>query len=70
MKAIKTNNVEANWEVDSAAIGAWHVGKSPDPRAVETMKIHDLPYSNKARQVCSILGFWVFFFFLLIPLKF
>lgn len=32
-------------------VGAWHVGKTPDPRAIETMKKHDLPYNNKARQI-------------------
>lgn len=65
LKAIKTNNVESNWEVDSAAIGAWHVGKSPDSRAVATMKTHDLPYSNKARQVKFLtffFVFWIYFF--------
>lgn len=39
------------WEIDSAAIGSWHVGRSPDSRALDTMKKHSLEYSNKARQI-------------------
>lgn len=37
--------------VDSAAIGSWHIGRSPDSRALATMKKHNLPYTNKARQI-------------------
>uniref|UniRef100_A0A182UZS7 DNA topoisomerase I n=1 Tax=Anopheles merus TaxID=30066 RepID=A0A182UZS7_ANOME len=51
IKAIDTAGVADQWEVDSAAIGSWHVGRSPDHRALATMKKHDLPYSNKARQI-------------------
>ena len=40
------------FEIDSAAIGSWHVGRNPDNRALSTMKKHNLAYSNKARQVC------------------
>ncbi|XP_053680638.1 low molecular weight phosphotyrosine protein phosphatase 1-like [Anopheles nili] len=50
-KTISTAGVAEQWEVDSAAIGSWHVGRSPDHRALATMKNHDLPYSNKARQI-------------------
>lgn len=51
---VKKAGVEDKWEIDSAAIGSWHVGRNPDSRALATMKKHDLPYSNKARQVSSI----------------
>lgn len=51
LKTIADAGVAADWEVDSAAIGAWHVGKSPDHRALSTMKKHDLPYDNRARQI-------------------
>lgn len=43
--------MESEWEIDSAAIGSWHVGRNPDGRAVATMKKHNLAYSNKARQI-------------------
>lgn len=33
------------------SLGPWHVGKSPDHRALDTMKNHDLAYSNKARKI-------------------
>lgn len=48
---VKKANQESNWEIDSAAIGPWHVGKNPDHRALETMKQHNLTYNNKARQI-------------------
>ncbi|KAG0726206.1 Low molecular weight phosphotyrosine protein phosphatase [Chionoecetes opilio] len=41
----------AGWEVDSGAIGSWHVGLGPDRRAVTTMKKHDIHMSHKARQL-------------------
>lgn len=37
--------------MDSAAIGSWHVGRSPDSRALAIMCKYDLPYTNKARQI-------------------
>ncbi|XP_064107759.1 low molecular weight phosphotyrosine protein phosphatase-like isoform X2 [Macrobrachium nipponense] len=39
------------WEVDSGAIGSWHVGLGPDRRAVNVMKRHNVPMSHKARQI-------------------
>lgn len=48
---MKKAGEEAKWEIDSAAIGAWHVGRSPDNRALATMEKHNLPYKNKARQI-------------------
>lgn len=49
-------NIRDQWEIDSAAIGGWHVGNPPDWRALDTMKKHDVPYNNTARQVyyCNI----------------
>lgn len=48
---VKKAGEQSNWEIDSAAIGAWHVGRDPDHRALATMKKHNLAYSNKARQI-------------------
>lgn len=48
---VKKAGEESKWEIDSAAIGSWHVGRSPDTRAVATMKKHNLAYNNKARQI-------------------
>ena len=44
---VKKQNVAEKFKIDSAAIGPWHVGKSPDRRALETMKNHNLEYSNR-----------------------
>ncbi|GAB0088373.1 low molecular weight phosphotyrosine protein phosphatase [Sergentomyia squamirostris] len=51
MDVVKKAGQEDDWEIDSAAIGGWHVGNNPDYRARETMTKHQLPYSNKARQI-------------------
>ncbi|XP_029707583.2 low molecular weight phosphotyrosine protein phosphatase 1 [Aedes albopictus] len=51
LKTIADAGVADQWEVDSAAIGGWHVGNQPDHRALATMKKHDLPYDNRARQI-------------------
>lgn len=32
-------------------LGPWHVGKSPDHRALDTMEKHNLAYTNKARKI-------------------
>ncbi|KAH8280996.1 hypothetical protein KR054_006484, partial [Drosophila jambulina] len=38
-------------EVDSAAIGSWHVGNRADPRAISTLKQHDLKCTHIVRQI-------------------
>lgn len=48
---IKKENLEENWEIDSAALGPWHVGNDPDYRAIQTIENHKLAYDNQARQV-------------------
>lgn len=48
---MKKAGEEADWEIDSAAIGAWHVGRDPDQRALATMRKHNLTYNNRARQI-------------------
>lgn len=50
---IDKNGVNGTWSVDSAAIGGWHVGNSPDHRALSTMKKHGLKYTNRARQITN-----------------
>lgn len=40
------------WIVDSAGIANWHVGKGPNPRALQTMEKYNLlPYSGVSRQI-------------------
>ncbi|XP_066153644.1 low molecular weight phosphotyrosine protein phosphatase 1-like [Euwallacea fornicatus] len=47
----KEKGVEEQWKIDSAAIGAWHVGNPPDSRAIQTLKNHNVPYNGHARQI-------------------
>lgn len=44
-------NMDDKWEVDSAAIGPWHIGRSPDYRALNVLKNNGITYTNKARQI-------------------
>lgn len=40
-----------NWEVDSAGMGAWHIGEQPDRRSVLTARRHGIDISSqRARQ--------------------
>lgn len=38
-------------QVDSAALGPWHVGKRADPRAINTLKRYDLKCTHIVRQI-------------------
>ncbi|XP_044763539.1 low molecular weight phosphotyrosine protein phosphatase-like [Coccinella septempunctata] len=48
---VRQKGLESKWMVDSAAVAGYHIGKSPDHRALTTMKSNGIAYSNKARQV-------------------
>ncbi|KAJ2942312.1 hypothetical protein O0L34_g15860 [Tuta absoluta] len=50
-KTVSDAGLADQWEIDSAAIGSWHVGNPPDWRALDTMKNHNVPYTNTARQI-------------------
>lgn len=39
------------WEVDSAALGSWHVGGRPDRRASKILRNHGVDYSHIVRQI-------------------
>ncbi|XP_063709553.1 low molecular weight phosphotyrosine protein phosphatase 1-like [Culicoides brevitarsis] len=51
LKQINDKGIAGNFNVDSAAIGSWHIGKRPDHRAIKTMENHNLPYDNRCRQI-------------------
>jgi len=39
------------WDIDSAGTGSWHVGESPDHRAIQTCRNHGIDISRqRARQ--------------------
>ncbi|XP_065168146.1 low molecular weight phosphotyrosine protein phosphatase-like [Atheta coriaria] len=48
---VKQRKLEDKWIADSAATGSWHTGSLPDKRALSTLKKHNIPYNNTARQV-------------------
>ncbi|XP_055698313.1 low molecular weight phosphotyrosine protein phosphatase 1-like [Phlebotomus papatasi] len=52
MDEVKKAGQEDKWNIDSAAIANWHVGKNPNRRSIETMAKHNLPFRHhKARQI-------------------
>ncbi len=50
VKLLKDSGKTAEWKVDSAAIGSWHVGRSPDRRAISVLSKHGITTPHKARQ--------------------
>ena len=53
---IKKNGLSEKWEVQSAALIGYHTGKSPDKRAMTTLKESGIAnYSHKARPVSLYL---------------
>lgn len=48
---IKKYHVYDQWQVDSAGIMHWHVGKEPNEFSLKIMKKYKLPYNNRARQI-------------------
>jgi len=39
------------WDIDSAALESWHVGKSPDSRALACLAKHNITTKHRGRQV-------------------
>ena len=55
-KIIKTNNLEQYIKVDSAGTGDWHIGESPDNRAIKAAAKRGYQIGTyKARQVLSLI---------------
>ena len=51
MKSIvKDHKSEADFEIDSAGIGNWHVGQLPDRRMRECGRKHGYNFNSHARQ--------------------
>ncbi|XP_053383985.1 low molecular weight phosphotyrosine protein phosphatase-like [Mercenaria mercenaria] len=52
LRLLNERGVKDQWEVDSAALGTWHIGKTPDSRARKTLKNFGVDdYKHKARAV-------------------
>lgn len=48
-----SNKKRLDWEIDSAAIKAYHIGKFPDSRAIYTAKLQNIDIS---KHVCRLLS--------------
>ncbi|CAI9726115.1 low molecular weight phosphotyrosine protein phosphatase isoform X2 [Octopus vulgaris] len=48
---LKEKNQHNMWEVDSAAIGDWHIGKQPDERALKVLKENAINFRHTVRQI-------------------
>lgn len=52
MHEVKKAGTADDWEIDSAAIQSWHIGRSPNRRSLAIMEKYNLTYNdNTARQV-------------------
>ncbi len=43
--------LEAEFYVDSAGTGGWHVGEQAHPGTLDVLERHDIPYDGRARQL-------------------
>ena len=43
----------AEWTIDSAGTGDWHVGDAPDPRTLAVLRRHGISTPHRGRQVRS-----------------
>jgi len=49
---VKEKKVGENWKIDSAAIGSWHVGEQPEPRAFKALRANGIQnYSHVVRKI-------------------
>lgn len=54
---VEKKGLEEEWEIDSAAIGSWHIGNQPDHRAQKVLRDKGIKYAHAVRQVTSHLDF-------------
>lgn len=64
---VKEKGVADQWEVDSAAIGGWHVGSLPDFRARNVLKKYNIEYNGRARQVFIFKFSYLYIFLKFLP---
>lgn len=48
---LEERGLGGKWLVDSAAIGPWHIGSKPDPRAISALRSKQMNSTHKARQL-------------------
>jgi len=42
-----------SWSIDSAGTGAWHIGKSPDPRTLAVCQANGIAIEHRGRQIAA-----------------
>jgi protein-tyrosine phosphatase len=52
-RLLEDRGLDGAVEVDSAAIGPWHVGKAPDPRAASAAAARGTTLAGTARQITA-----------------
>ncbi|XP_052215528.1 low molecular weight phosphotyrosine protein phosphatase-like isoform X5 [Dreissena polymorpha] len=56
LNLLKEQGLTDKWHVDSAALGTWHIGISPDSRTISTLQKHGITtYKHVARVVRKVL---------------
>jgi protein-tyrosine phosphatase len=50
-KLIEDAGIAEHFHLDSAAIGAWHVGQRAHPQTLATLRKHGIEYQGRSRQV-------------------
>jgi len=45
--------LSADFEIESAGIGPWHVGEAPDPRSRQVARAHGLTLDSIAQQITA-----------------
>lgn len=62
MKSVidKSSDKSIDWEVDSAALADWNVGRSPEPRCLAVLKENGLTADHIGRKVyfVDLFGFF------------
>ncbi|KAL4224532.1 Low molecular weight phosphotyrosine protein phosphatase-like [Mactra antiquata] len=54
LNLLEEKGLKDQWEVDSAALGPWHIGNGPDKRTMSTLKKNGITtYEHRARALCS-----------------
>ena len=50
---LRSQGLDAEYEVDSAGTGGWHAGDPPDPRSDDVARANGVPLVSRARQVTT-----------------
>src|SRR5690349_13145003 len=51
VRLVSEAGLDADFDVESAGVGPWHVGEAPDPRAAQTARAHGVALDTVAQQI-------------------